>query len=151
MPPHYSLTPILMTVPSPQPDRFLGIWQLVPELCLYEFGPLPTSGEYRIARQGKVLELSVAWTMADGVPRSMSYTAPDDGSWQPYEGPGAEAVTLSRIDECTLDSAAFRAGRSIGYARRVASQDGGLLVVVQDGAKDDGEKFRNFQVYRRIG
>ncbi|HTO74314.1 MAG TPA: hypothetical protein VMJ30_10845, partial [Gemmatimonadales bacterium] len=134
-----------------QPDRFLGRWQLIPELSLYEFGPVPTSGEYRIARQGKQLEVSIGWTMADGAPRTTSFAAPDDGSWQAYEGPGAETFTLTRIDECTLDSAAFRAGRSIGYARRVASKDGGILVVVQDGAKDDGEKFRNFQVYRRAG
>jgi hypothetical protein len=32
----------------------------------------------------------------------------------------------------------------------VASKDGGLLVVVQDGAREDGEKVRNFQVYRRL-
>jgi hypothetical protein len=74
----------------------------------------------------------------------------DDGSWQPVSGPGSETYTLSRIDEFTLDSAAFRAGASIGYARRVASRDGGLLVVVQDGAREDGQKFRNFQVYRRL-
>jgi hypothetical protein len=58
--------------------------------------------------------------------------------------------TLSRIDHYTLDSAAFRAGAAIGYARRIASKDGTLLVVVQDGAREDGEKFRNFQVYRRV-
>jgi hypothetical protein len=132
------------------PDRFLGRWQLVPELCLYEFGPAPVSGDYQISRDGRTVQISLAWTMANGVRQTARYAAADDGSWKPLDGPGAETYTLSRIDEYTLDSAAFRAGASIGYARRVASKDGGLMVVVQDGAREDGEKFRNFQVYRRL-
>lgn len=132
-------------------ETFLGHWQLLPELCLYEFGPPPVSGEYRIQREGRQLSIAIVWAMADGISQWAKFSAADDGSWQPYDGPGAETYTLTRIDDHTLDSAAFRAGASIGYARRIASKDGGLLVVVQDGARDDGEKFRNFQVYRRIG
>jgi hypothetical protein len=132
------------------PDRFLGRWQLVPELCLYEFGSPPASGDYQISRDGRKIQISMAWSMANGVSQTAQYGAVDDGSWQPVSGPGSETYTLSRIDEFTLDSAAFRAGASIGYARRVASRDGGLLVVVQDGAREDGQKFRNFQVYRRL-
>jgi len=132
------------------PEAFLGHWQLLPELCLYEFGPTPQSGDYRIQRDGRTLRVSIEWSMADGVLQSAAFAAPDDGSWQRFEGPGAETYTLSRIDHYTLDSAAFRAGAAIGYARRIASKDGTLLVVVQDGAREDGEKFRNFQVYRRV-
>lgn len=137
----------MTTVP---PDRFLGRWQLVPELCLYEFGSPPARGEYQISREGRKVRILIAWAMADGAEQTARFAAQDDGSWQPHDGPGAETYTLTRIDDSTLDSAAFRAGASIGYARRVASKDGGLLVVVQDGAREDGEKFRNFQVYRRL-
>ncbi len=37
----------------------------------------------------------------------------------------------------------------VSYARRVASADGTLLAVVQEGPQPNGGRFRNFQVYRR--
>lgn len=131
------------------PDRFLGRWLLVPELSLYEYGPVPASGECTIARDGRLLAISSSLALANGASVNESFSGREDGSWQPHDGPGAEAYTVNRIDANTLDSAAFRAGASIGYSRRVASDDGMLLVVVQDGARDNGDKFRNFQVYRR--
>ncbi|MEO8031355.1 MAG: hypothetical protein ABI765_10925 [Gemmatimonadota bacterium] len=136
-------------MPPELPDLFLGRWRLVPELCLYEYGPVPAGGEYLIERTERTVRLSVTWTMTDGTTMSENYAGREDGSWQPHDGPGAEAYTINRIDRHTLDSAAFRAGATIGYARRVASNDGTLLVVVQDGARDNGDKFRNFQLYRR--
>lgn len=54
------------------------------------------------------------------------------------------------MDGRTLDSAALRGGETIAYARRVASADGSLLAVVQEGARPQGGRFRNFQVYRRV-
>lgn len=138
-------------MPSQSPDRYLGRWQLVPELSLYEYGPAPTAGVYLIERDQRLVRVTSSWTMPDGLSMSESYEGREDGSWQPHDGPGAEAYTMNRIDANTLDSAAFRAGASIGYSRRVASDDGTLLVVVQDGARDNGDKFRNFQVYRRAG
>ncbi len=134
---------------SEPPDLFLGRWRLVPELCLYEHGPVPAGGEYLIQRVDRLIRLSVTWAMTDGSTVSESYAGREDGSWQPHDGPGSEAYTINRIDRNTLDSAAFRAGATIGYARRVASDDGALLMVVQDGARDNGDKFRNFQLYRR--
>ena len=95
-------------------DPFIGTWELVPELSLYETGaPQPLPG-------------------AEGAP------------------PGApDALTLTRIDDRTLDSAALRGGEVIAWARRVASRDGALLAVVQEATGADGRRTRNFQVYRR--
>ena len=33
-------------------DRYLGRWQLLPELCLYQHGDPPASGTYEIADRG---------------------------------------------------------------------------------------------------
>ena len=136
-------------MPSQSPDRFLGRWLLVPELSLHEYGPVPTGGEYRIEQEDRLIRITARWSWANGSTFDEQFVGKDDGSWQPHDGPGAEAYTINRIDANTLDSAAFRAGASIGYSHRVASHDGTLLVVVQDGARENGDKFRNFQLYRR--
>jgi protein-disulfide isomerase-like protein with CxxC motif len=61
-----------------------------------------------------------------------------------------DALTLTRIDAATLDSAALTAGQVVAFARRVASADGALLSAVQEQAAAEGRRTRNFQLYRRV-
>ncbi len=134
-------------------DLYLGVWELLPELSIYQQGPMPASGRYTIERDGDALRLRVDWTMEPGgEPQSTVFGGPADGSPQPIpgaEGPGPDAFSLTRVDERTLDSAALRGETTLAYARRVASADGHLLSVMQEGPTADGGRFRNFQVYRR--
>lgn len=133
-------------------DLFLGTWMLIPELSLYAMGIPPASGLYVIERVATGLVVRVEWTMQPSEPtRSTGFGGPDDGSVQamPAGAPGPDGFSLQRIDERTLDSSAFREGKVIAYARRVASLDGQLLSVVQESNTPDGKSFRNFQVYRR--
>lgn len=136
-------------------DRYLGTWHLVPELSLYEVGPLPASGTYVLSAADGGVRAEVRWTMvADGPEQSTAFGGPADGSPVPLPGGGAagagpDAFSLTRVDARTLDSAALREGVVVAYARRVASADGSLLAVVQEGPRPDGGRFRNFQVYRR--
>lgn len=85
----------------------------------------------------------------------MTFEGPPDGSRQtlPSDDPrSASQVTfsLTRVDSRTLDSRAFRDDVEIAYARRVVSEDGDLLAIVQEGSRPDGDRFRNFQLYRRV-
>lgn len=135
-------------------DLYLGIWELIPELCLYEFGSSPESGSYRIELDGERVRITIDWCMGAGaVPQSTGFGGPIDGSSQPLSAAapaaGPDSFSITRIDARTLDSAAFRAGEPVAYARRVASADGRLLAVVQQARDPDGERYRNFQVYRR--
>jgi hypothetical protein len=134
-------------------DLFLGRWELVPELSLYELGTQPEGGTYTIASRDHVVEVRIRWRMpGEEQDRETSFSAPADGTPQSLAAPGGpDAFTLTRVDRRTLDSAAFREGRAMAYARRVASTDGDLLAVVQEGWSADGARFRNFQVYRRSG
>jgi hypothetical protein len=144
----------------PDGDRFLGTWTLVPELSLYESGAPPASGTYTIAEPtpGR-LALHVSWREApDGPVRETSFGGPSDGTPQPLPLPpgvaarpagSPDALTLTRIDAATLDSAALGAAAVVAFARRVASADGLLLAVVQEAVLPDGRRVRNFQLYRR--
>lgn len=60
-----------------------------------------------------------------------------------------DAFTRTRIDAGTLDSAALRGGEQVAYARRVVTEDGSLMAVVQEHVAPNGQRLRNFQVYRR--
>lgn len=135
-------------------DLFLGEWELIPELCLYEFGSAPVAGAYRIARDGKAVRITIEWRMdEESEPQSTGFGGPTDGSTQALPAvataTGPDSFTLTRVDARTLDSAALRGEERVAYARRVASADGDLLAVMQEAMDPEGVKYRNFQVYRR--
>lgn len=134
---------------------YIGTWQLVPELSLYEFGPMPASGVYEIEPAPNGVQVRIRWTMqSDGPEQSTGFGGPTDGVPQALpSAPSAhapDAFSLTHVNERTLDSAALRAGTVVAYARRAASADGTLMAVVQEGQQPDGSRFRNFQVYRRV-
>lgn len=143
---------------GPRDDSFLGIWELVPELSLYETGRPPASGRYTISEtEPGVLALHVRWQLdPDGPVHETGFGGRADGSPialpAPAGGPanGPDQLTLTRIDAHTLDSAALRQGDVLASARRVASRDGSLLAVVQEQLDASGRRIRNFQLYRRI-
>lgn len=68
-------------------DAYLGSWLLLPELCFYEFGPVPASGRYRIAERGRDVHVSIEWSMDDGEPQQTEYVAPPDGKPQAIDAP----------------------------------------------------------------
>lgn len=139
-------------------DQYLGTWELVPELSLYEAATPPASGQYTIAESAPgVLTLHVRWqTEPDGPVREVTFGGKADGIPHPVptlpDAPthGPDAHTLTRVDAHTLDSTALAGGVVIASARRVASKDGALLAVVQEQTDATGRRTRNFQVYRRV-
>lgn len=132
--------------------RYLGTWELLPELSLYAAGTPPTAGTYVISRDPSGLTLHITWRLPDDTTeRSTQFGGPADSSPVPLPTTpgGADALTLTHVNDDTLDSAGLRSGETIAYARRVVSADGSLLAVVQEFTTPDGNKLRNFQVYRR--
>ena len=138
-----------------KPDLYLGTWELIPELSLYDFGPLPASCTYHVEARDTGVHVHMQWKLErDGPESATEFGAPADGTRHdfPAAASGAAppvAFSLARVDERTLDSRAFLGDEEIAYARRVASEDGELLAIVQEGLRPEGGRFRNFQVYRR--
>jgi len=135
-------------------DTFLGVWLLIPELSLYQFGEPPVSGRYEITANDDQITFAVSWTATEGGPElSTAFGGHPDG--RPIALPVAagatapDTFTITRIDHQTLDSEALMNGQSVSYARRRVSNDGTLLSVVQEAHLPDGRVMRNFQVYRR--
>lgn len=128
---------------------YLGRWELVPELSLYASGETPRQGTYVLEATADGVSVTIEWVDAEGEAGAATYGGPIDGSEIELEAPGNPRLTLTHVDETTLDSAVFVDGAEVAWAQRRASRDGELLAVVQSGRTPAGEPFRNFQVYRR--
>lgn len=129
--------------------RYLGRWELVPELSLYESGEPPRQGTYVLEASSEGISVSIDWVDGNGESGAASYGGPTDGTEIELEAPGSPKLTMTHKDDGTLESAVFVEGTEVAWAQRRASSDGQLLSVVQSGRDAEGEPFRNFQVYRR--
>lgn len=131
-------------------NKFIGTWQLVPELCQYQDGHPPLSGTYKITENGEDVSMELDWTDEHEKDHHLAYGGPMDGTVIQIKGGKLEA-SYTRIDELRLDSASYYDGRETAYAHRKASEDGQLMVVLMVHHHKEERSTRNFQVYRRIG
>ncbi len=129
-------------------DKFLGEWDLVPELCQYQDGHPPKKGHYKIDLEGKEVAFDLNWTDEHDKAHHVTYGGPVDGQPQPLNG-GKMEVSFTRIDELRLDSSTFSNGLEASYVHRKASEDGALMIVVTTSNHANGEATQNIQIYRR--
>lgn len=127
-------------------DDYLGSWELIPELCIYEKGEPPVSGLYRISVSGDSTNFSIQWIDGVGNEYEHEFGGPADGSQLATDAPGATHMTITRVDERTLDSAVFNDSVRTMYARRRAHGD--LLSTAQT-IHSHGDPYSIFQVYKR--
>lgn len=137
---------------------FEGRWELIPELSLYEVGKPPATGLYCITVHDDIASFEISWTMKENDQvHKAEFSGKMDGSCNPLVLPPdapesiPDGMTITQIDEWTLDSEALRGGIRRAYARRSVSHDGMLLAVMQESLPAQGEKTRNFQIYKRVG
>lgn len=132
-------------------DAFIGTWKLDSEQSKYQFGTPPQSGTYRIDADDSGYLITMDWIDAQGKSFHQSYTATPDGQQHPYENPSvAEFVSMTRIDDLTLDSATYKNGERIAYALRVLSADKQTMTITQSGTTPmGGVQFENRAVYVR--
>ena len=131
-------------------DPFLGTWELVPSKSEYQFGDPPTRGTYIIEIYGNGYLMTMAWTTVHGRDLEMSYEATPDGIQYPLENSiVADGMSMTRVDEYTLDSATFKNIDQIAHARRELSHDKNTMTVTQSGKTPDGGDFANVAVYVR--
>ena len=133
-------------------DAFLGIWALDPAQSQYQFGQPPQSSLYRIApgANSSSYMISMSWTDSQEREAYAAYNAMPDGVEYPYENSDvADTISMTRLDERTLDTAIFKNGECIAYSLRQLSDDGDAMRIVQSGFAPDGSRFDNYSVYVR--
>ena len=132
-------------------DLFLGTWQLQPQQSAYEFGPSPAEGLYRISTDGQQYLFELEWKTAEGQQFETSFSGVPDGRQYPYENPQiADALSLTRVDEQTLDSASYKGGKRIAHARRELLDNSRTMRVTQSGQTPDGVTYSNVSYYNKL-
>jgi hypothetical protein len=120
-------------------DPFIGRWAFNPEKSRYEFGPMPDNAFYTIEPHGEGYRIVMEWDSADGEHHEQAYDGIPDGKEYPYEGGPVDAVSMTRVDDRTLDSAAKKEGKVISFATRVLSEDRRAMEITMSGALPDGK------------
>lgn len=129
--------------------KYLGDWELIPELCIYQANEPPAAGRYSIQYSAERIEIEIWWQDQSQNPFEMKFGGLPDGEKHSYDAPGVTHVQYEHVNENTLDSTAYQGNEVVLYARRVASNDGSVLVVNQTISGENG-KATNTQIYRRL-
>lgn len=135
-------------------DLFLGRWQLVPELSIFQRGEPPESGITVIQLQGQMCHVAMAWRAvgAEG-DQHVGFAAPLTGEIQ--RNPSAprgvpNGFSLTRVNNRTLDSSAYIDGLEVMYSRRATTTDGTLMATTHHQFLPNTPATTNYQLYRRI-
>ena len=131
-------------------DDFLGTWQMLPDQNDYQLGDPPQQGLYTIEADGDGYKITMQWVTADNEEKQASYNSIPDGKRYPTDpATGVDSMSMTRVDEKTLDSDAMKDGVVVAYATRILSDDGSTMTVKQSGKTPDGQDFTNTSVYIR--
>lgn len=130
-------------------DAFIGTWEMLSEQNNYEFGNPPQAGLYIITADGQGYEVTMQWTSPDGNAMNMSYNAIPDGKTYATDATDVDSMSMTRVDDKTLDSDAKKDGFVVAYATRILSDDNNTMTVKQSGKTPDGQEFTNTSIYVR--
>ncbi|WP_253810116.1 DUF2452 domain-containing protein [Hydrotalea flava] len=134
-----------------QAYNFLAGWQLFPEKCVYEFGIVPKSGNYKIESilNGKSLQISMNWITVENEAYYVQFSVVPDGSLQPCEYQElADTVTAVIPDTSTLIHTFYKnEAQVLSVLHRILSN--GFLELVYEGITTNGAAFVNKEVYHK--
>jgi hypothetical protein len=124
---------------------------LIPELSVYQAGESLVSSYYIISMIDDFVDLDVSWSTVDNPqPQFASYAGPCDGTRLKIDAADIEYLAFDCISPSVLVSSGYTGDARVMYTRRVVSDDGQLLSVMQEAQGPDGTVLRNFQVFRRV-
>ena len=138
-------------------DPVLGTWILNLANSKYSPGPPPKSQTRTYQEQVSGAETqpmvstgvktTVKTVHADGHATSVEYISKYDGVEYPVTGsPDSDKITLKKIDSHTAEATVTHAGKEIGSAKRVISEDGLTMTITYKGMWE-GESVHNVVVF----
>jgi hypothetical protein len=128
-------------------DRVLGTWVLVVEKSKYDPGPALKSQTRTYQTHPLGIKATIRTVYANGHSSGLQYTAEYDTVEYPVLGSlDSEMITLQRVDEFTAEASHGHAGKVIGTAKRLISNDGKTMTITYRGVSE-GKEINNVSVY----
>ena len=133
-----------------QAYNFLASWQLFPEKCDYQKGMPPKSGNYRIdSGNQQDLMVQINWVTLDNQAFFSQYETRPDGRIYPFaDNSFADSIRCEIINASTIDVNFFRNEEVVLKVKKEILPNG-YLKITQEAADDNGEPFRNIDIYHK--
>ena len=150
-----ALSAFVVSVPCWAADVQTGTWRLNVAKSRFQTSTAPKSQLVTILPDGKDgIKLNVDIVTANGDKSSVAYAAQYDGKQNPRTEAGAGAVpgqtvSLTRIDNRTVERIAYLKGKKLTTERWEISSDGRTRTVTQTGVGADGKPVNNVLVYEK--
>jgi hypothetical protein len=118
------------SAPAAADNPVLGTWTLVVHKSHYNPGPPPKSQTRTYEAQPKGVKTTIQTVLADGESTTVSYTANYDSiEYRVTGSTTADGIKLTQVDAHTAEAKLMHAGRIVGTARRVVSDDGKTMTI----------------------
>lgn len=134
-----------------QAYNFLASWQLFPEKCDYQKGIPPKSGIYRMESTPGQQELTIQinWVSLENEAFFSQYDMRPDGEIHPFSDQSmAESIRAEIINGSTILVEFLRNNAAVLQVKKEILSNG-YLRITQEGLDDQGNKFRNIDIYHK--
>ncbi|MFZ4058759.1 MAG: DUF2452 domain-containing protein [Ferruginibacter sp.] len=131
--------------------NFFAAWQLFPEKGIYENGLRPKSGNYKISatENKKELQISMNWVTLENQAFESVYVLSLDEDIFPFNDDAlADYTQTSFKDALNFDVFFIKDNKTVLKVTHELMPNG-YLKIIQEGAKPDGIKFTNTEIYHK--
>jgi len=142
------LVALALSVAARAADQHSGTWKMNPAKSKYNPGPAAKSITLKIESDENDFKIDSEGTGGDGNPTHIEFSAKFDGKDYPITGvPGADTVSVRRIDTQTMEATQKRAGQAVMTVRSTVSKDGNTRTSIFKGKDTQGRDVNNVVVY----
>jgi hypothetical protein len=129
-------------------DPHVGTWKFNLAKSMINSGPPDKSGIVTITAQDGGIKLVGDSVDAEGKLNHAELAAKYDGKDYPFTGnPGADTVSLKKIDANTWIEVFKKAGKEVGTGRNAVSKDGKTMTHTSKGKDAKGKDYADISVY----
>jgi len=134
--------------PTNTADPVLGTWHLNVAKSRFIPGPAPKSRSrtYELYRDG--IKTTIRTVYADGHTAFVQFVSDYSSDQVLVSGsPDADMLALKKTDQNTAEIVLFHAGKEVGSARRVISQDGNRMTITLELTNAQGAHVNDVQIF----
>jgi hypothetical protein len=134
-----------------QAYNFLASWQLFPEKSEFEYQLVPKSGNYKIesVQNGHALNFSHNWVNIENEAFYAQYSVIPNGVAQTFENELLAEQVIAEVNNASCLTVQFQKAEKISLKVVHEILANGFLKVTHYGFKENGEAFKNIEVYHK--